>query len=66
MPPSLFMARAMVSCASGLIEPKLIAPVTNLRTMESTLSTSAIGTALAGLNLNSPRRVHRWRDWSLM
>ena len=54
-----FMAMARVSWASPLIEPYDIAPVANRLTIDSTGSTSSIGTGVAGSNLNAkrPRRV---------
>lgn len=55
----LFIAMAMVSWASGLREPKDMAPETKRRKMESTLSTSSRGIASAGANSNRPRRVQR-------
>src|SRR5947209_10824304 len=44
LPPIRFMAIARVSCASPLIEPYDIAPVANRLTIDSTGSTSPIGT----------------------
>ncbi len=49
LPPSRFIAMAIVSCASWLIEPYDIAPVANRLTIDSTGSTSSSGTG-------SPRR----------
>ena len=43
------MAIASVSCASWLIEPYDIAPVANRLTMDSTGSTSSIGTGVAAV-----------------
>src|SRR3954464_14048829 len=59
LPPSRFIAMASVSCASPLIEPYDIAPVANRLTIDSTGSTSSIGTRgpPPSLKLNSPRRV---------
>ena len=56
-PPIRFIAIAIVSCASWLIEPYDIAPVAKRRTIESTGSTSSSGTGVAGLKSSSPRRV---------
>jgi len=42
-----FIAMAIVSCASWLIDPYDMAPVANRRTMDSTGSTSSIGTGVA-------------------
>jgi hypothetical protein len=53
-----FMAMAMVSCASRLMEPKDMAPVTNRRMMFSAGSTSSSGTGVLALKRNSPRSVY--------
>ena len=42
--PTMFIAAASVSCASRLIAPNEIAPVSILRMMDSADSTSSIGT----------------------
>ena len=60
MAPRRFMAIAIVSCASLLIEPKDIAELTNRFTIDSTGSTSSIGIGVPGLNLKSPRSVQRF------
>ena len=64
--PMAFMARAMVSCASGLREPRLMAPETKRRRMAASPSTSSIGMARVGLKAKRPRRVHRRRAWPSM
>ena len=64
--PMAFMAWAMVSCASGLREPRLMAPDTNRRRMAFSLSTSSIGMARVGLKAKSPRKVHKRRAWPSM
>ena len=46
---------ARVSCASPLIEPYDIAPVANRLTIDSTGSTSSIGTGVQRSNWNSNR-----------
>ena len=50
------MAMAMVSWASLLIEPKLIAPVTKRRMMASSGSTSSKGIDLPGLKVRKSRK----------
>src|SRR6266705_7184848 len=55
--PRRFMAIAIVSCASWLIEPYDIAPVAKRFTMDSIGSTSSSGTGVDGLNPSSPRSV---------
>ena len=62
--PTAFMALAMHSCASGLREPRLIAPETNFFMMLSTLSTSFTEIARTFLNWKRPRSVHRRCAWS--
>ena len=52
------MAMASVSCASALIEPNDMAPVTNRLNSSSTGSTSSIGTGSpSGFSSNSPLKV---------
>jgi hypothetical protein len=46
------MAMASVSCVAALIEPKLIAPVTNRFIMSSAGSTSLMGMGSHFLNLS--------------
>ena len=58
LPPRVFMATAMHSWASAEMEPKDIAPVLNLLTMESTLSTSSKGIGVSRYCISiRPRRV---------
>src|SRR6516162_4117830 len=59
LPPIRFIAIASVSCASALIEPYDIAPVANRFTIDSTGSTSSIGTGVRASDLKEkrPRRV---------
>ena len=66
LPPSRFMAMASVSCASPLIEPYDIAPVANRLTIDSTGSTSSIGTGwhLSSLKSKRPRSVQSRSFWS--
>jgi hypothetical protein len=60
------MAIASVSCASWLIEPYDIAPVANRLKIDSTGSTSSIGTGVADpFSSNRPRNVPRRVLWSL-
>ena len=62
LPPMRFIAMAIVSCASWLIEPYDIAPVANRLRIDSTGSTSSSGTGVdAGLKPSSPRSVPRLR-----
>ncbi len=56
-PPTKFMAIAKVVCASYDIDPKDIAPVTNLFKIFSTGSTSSIGIDTLCLNSSKLRRV---------
>ena len=65
-PPRRFIAMAMVVCASQEMEPKLMAPLANLLTMVSTLSTSSSGTAVPLVKSRSPRRVMGAVAWSSM
>ena len=69
-PPMRFIAIASVVCASREIEPKLIAPVANRRTMFFAGSTSSSGTfarpsSSADLMRNRPRIVSSRSDCSL-
>ena len=58
--PRLFIAIASVSCASGEIEPRLIAPVANRLTISLDGSTSSSGTGSAsGVSSSRPRSVVR-------
>ncbi len=64
LPPRRFMAMAIASWASLLMEPKDMAPVLKRFTMVSTSSTSSIAMGLEGLNFMRPRNVHCLADWS--
>ena len=66
LPPSRFIAIASVSCASWLIEPYDIAPVAKRLTIDSTGSTSSIGTGCGrGLQLEqAAQRRAMLRLWS--
>ena len=55
-PCILFMAIAIVSCASLLIEPKLMAPVTNRFMISSAGSTCSIGMDFCFLKVRKSRR----------
>ena len=55
--PSRFIATAIVSCASWLIEPNDIADEANRGRIFSTGSTSSIGTGFAALNRSRLRSV---------
>ena len=62
MPPRRFMAMARVSCASLLMDPKLMAPVVKRLTISLAGSTSSIGMGFSAyLSLSSPRSVQRLR-----
>ena len=64
--PSRFIATANVSCASPEIDPYDMAPVENRRTIDSTGSTSSMGTGsrTPSANRNSPRSVISRSDCS--
>ncbi len=65
MPPRRFIAIASVSCASLLIDPKLMAPVVNRLTISLAGSTSSSGMGLSEyLSFSNPRRVHSLRFFS--
>ena len=55
-PCILFMAIAIVSCASRLIEPKLIAPVTKRRMIASSGSTCSKGIGVRCLKVRKSRK----------
>ena len=68
-PPSRFIATASVSCASGEMDPKLIAPVQNRLTNSAAGSTSSSGTdgpATPSRSDIRPRSVQRPLDSELM
>ena len=59
LPPMRFIAIARVSCASLLIDPNDIAPVSKRLTISFAGSTSSIGTAPVCLNSSRPRSVRQ-------
>ena len=66
LPPIRFIAMARVSCASLLMEPKLMAPVQNRLTISFADSTSSKGIGLADFLISSrPRIVHKCSSSSL-
>ena len=54
LPPILFIAIASDSCASALIDPKLMAPVANRTMMSFSVSTFSSSMGSTSLNFNKP------------